>query len=198
MTMETCNNSLTISVSTRNKYILLFIPLNSSGMKNSMCESEINSSKFMKRTIWSIFSTSLNLWSSNSIFVESAPSYILLSWIVGDAWSKSLWFSKISWDSWSFDCSFISKSRLDCLSKTSIVWSHESCILAMLLDMSLTIFNIWLTCFDIVCCSLRLKLWYRLDMIYLELDAKTEFSNFFFFGVWVMGTSVWGFLFGWG
>ena len=90
MTMETCNNSLTISVSTRNKYILLFIPLNSSEMMNSMCGIEIGLFEFMKRSLWSMFSTSLNLWSSNSIFIESAPSNVLLSWIVGDAWSTSL------------------------------------------------------------------------------------------------------------
>ena len=105
--------------------------------------------------------------------------------IIDDAWSTSLWFSKISWDPCTFDCSLIYKITLDCLSKTSIIWYHESCIFAsifgMLLDMSLRISNIQLTCSNIVCCSSRLKLWYGLVMKNFEHDAKIDFNKGFFF-----------------
>ena len=117
--------------------------------------------------------------------------------IIDDAWSTSLWFSKISWDPCTFDCSLIYKITLDCLSKTSIIWYHISCIFAsifgMLLDMSLRISNIQLICSDIVCCSSRLKLWYGLVMKNFEHDAKTDFNKGFFFWqvgwvtFWVMG-----------
>ena len=62
----------------------------------------------------------------------------------------------------------------------------------MLLDMSLRISNISLTCFDIVRCSLGSKLRYELDMMDFELDAKTDFYKIFFFflGGMVVGISV--------
>ena len=156
-TMDTCNNSLRIFV---NRKVLIFTSLNSSGMTNSMCEIRLCLFKITRRSLWSIFSTSLVLSSSNTICIEGASSNILLFRIIGDAWNTSLWFSKISLDPSIFDCSLISKITLDYLSKTSFIWSHESCTLAMLFGMSLVISNIWLTIFDML--SILCLLWLTL------------------------------------
>ena len=160
------HQSLSICV---NRKVLIFTSLNSPRMTNSICKIRLRLFKIMRRSLLYIFSTLLILRSSNAICMASASSNILL-----------FWFSEISWDTWTFDCSLISKITLDYLSKTSIIWSHKSCILAMLLNMCLRNSNVTLTCSEIVRCFLGSKLWYVLDMMNFDLDEKIDSYKSFF------------------
>ena len=160
------HKSLSICV---NRKALIFTSLNSPRMTNSICKIKLCLFKIMRRSLWFIFSTLLILRYSNAICMASASSNILL-----------FWFSEISWDTWTFDHSLISKITLDYLSKTSIIWSHESCILAMLLDMSLRNSNVTLTCSEIVRRFSGSKLWYVLNMMNFDHDEKIDSYKSFF------------------
>ena len=160
-TMDICTNSLIIFVNIK---ILIFTSLNSLEMRNSMCES------------WQEDPFDLSFPLHYSLHPPTCYSLELLVMLVVHHFDSLKFLGILEL----LNVLRFPKFILDCLSRTSIIWSHKSCILAMLLDMSLTTSNIWLTCFDIVRCSSGLKLWYGLDMIYFELDAKTEISLYIY------------------
>ena len=68
----------------------------------------------------------------------------------------------------------ISKISLHYLSKTSIIWNHESFILTILLDMSLVISNIWLTIFDMLSILYLLGLTLLIGRCGLVISCKCD------------------------
>ena len=69
---------------------------------------------------------------------------------------------------------FISKISLHCWSKTSIIWNHESCILTILLDMSLVASNIWLTISDMIYILYLLGLTLLINRCGLVISCKCD------------------------
>ena len=185
--IDTCTNSLIIFLKGR---ALFFTSLNSLGMTNSMCEIRLDLFEITRGSLWSIFSTSLTLWSSNAICIASASSNLLLSRIIGDAWSTSLWFSKFHW-------------TLDLLGFSQRPLTFDHINLASLLklwNMLLRISNIWLTFSDRLPKVSESRLWYGLNMMDFWALCKKWFFIFYFWWGWgerLLGTSVGGTLFFW-